>query len=78
MWLETNVRVNSSVFWKNQSNDFANVAGQFTTSEIAGSADYPFAFSGVEVRRIEGNGNVELSATETEGVRWDRQDHLML
>ena len=74
LWFDENVRVNSSVLWKNESNDYANVAGQFTSAEIAANADYPFMFSGVEVRKIEGQGNVELSATETEGVRWDRQD----
>ena len=31
-------------------------------------------FCAVESRRLEGQGNVELSPTETEGVRWDRQD----
>lgn len=74
LWFDKNVRVNSSVLWKNESNDFANVAGQFTSAEITANADYPFMFSGVEVRKIEGQGNVELSATETEGVRWDRKD----
>lgn len=74
LWFDKNVRVNSSVLWKNESNDFANVAGQFTSAEIAANSDYPFMFSGVEVRKIEGQGNVELSATETEGVRWDRKD----
>lgn len=74
LWFDKNVRVNSSVLWKNESNDFANVAGQFTSAEITANSDYPFMFSGVEVRKIEGQGNVELSATETEGVRWDRKD----
>ena len=74
LWFDKNVRVNSSVFWKNTSNDFANVAGQFTTAESGDNIDYPFASTGVEVRRIEGMGNIELSATGTEGVRWDRYD----
>lgn len=74
VWFDSNLRANSSVFWKNTSNDFANVAGQFSPSEIAANADFPFVFCGVEVRRIEGLGNIELSATEKEGVRWDRQD----
>ena len=73
MWFEnTNVRVNSTVIWRNKANDYANVAGTFTRSDV--NTDYPFNFCAIESRRLEGQSNVEVSPTETEGVRWDHQD----
>ncbi|MBQ8101063.1 MAG: right-handed parallel beta-helix repeat-containing protein [Paludibacteraceae bacterium] len=72
MWFEnTYARINSTVLWHNNANDYANISGNF--SPTSGS-EYPFSYSAVESRRIEGQANVELSARETEGVRWDRQD----
>jgi len=73
MWFyETNARVNSSVLWHNRANDFANVSGTFTRAND--NTDYPFIYCGVESRRLEGLGNIELSPSETEGVRWDQAD----
>ena len=73
MWFyETNARVNSSVLWHNKANDFANVSGTFTRAND--NTDYPFIYCGVESRRLEGLGNIELSPSETEGVRWDQED----
>ena len=73
MWFEnTYARVNSTVVWHNTANDNANVSGTF--SRTSADTDYPFVFCAVESRRLEGQGNVELSPSETEGVRWDRQD----
>ncbi len=73
MWFrETNARVNSSVLWHNKANDFANVSGTFTRADD--NTDYPFIYCGVESRRLEGLGNIELSPSETEGVRWDQED----
>ena len=73
MWFDnTYARVNSCVLWHNTANDNANVSGVFTRTDE--DTDYPFSFCAVESRRLEGQGNIELSPTETEGVRWDRQD----
>ena len=73
MWFDNmDARVNSTVIWQNSANDNANVSGSFSRSE--GTTDYPFIFCAVESRRLEGQGNIELSPRETEGVRWDRQD----
>ena len=73
LWFEnTYARVNSTAIWHNKANDFANVAGSFTRTSA--ETDYPFLFCAVESRRLEGQGNVLLSPSETEGVRWDRQD----
>lgn len=70
LWFETAVRVNSSAFWGNTSSDYANVAGQFSPS----GNNYPLVFCGVEYRKVEGYGNIELSSRSTEGVRWDEMD----
>ena len=73
MWFDnTNARVNSTVLWQNTANDFANVSGTF--SRTSDETDYPFNFCAVESRRLEGQGNVELSPRDVEGVRWDAQD----
>ena len=73
VWFEdTYARVNSSVLWHNTANDLANVSGTFSrTSELT---DYPFTYCAVESRRVDGLGNIELSPSETEGVRWDALD----
>ncbi|MBR1631082.1 MAG: T9SS type A sorting domain-containing protein [Paludibacteraceae bacterium] len=73
LWFGTNVRVNSSAFWKNTSNDFANVAGNFAAN-TARSTTHPFIYSAIEVRHVEGQGNLSVSALESEGVRWDAED----
>ena len=73
MWFDnTDARVNSTALWHNTANDNANVSGIFSRSSA--NTDYPFNYCAVESRRLEGQGNVELSPSETEGVRWDRQD----
>ena len=73
MWFSnTYARVSSTVIWNNAANDFANVSGSFNRTDAA--SGYPFSFCAIESRRVEGQGNVELSPRETEGVRWDRQD----
>ena len=77
MWFDTNLRANSVAIWKNTANDFANVAGTFTMNGVGDDINYPFVNCAVEVRRIEGQGNVELSAVETEGVRWDRNESFL-
>ncbi|MBQ4507906.1 MAG: hypothetical protein II970_03315 [Paludibacteraceae bacterium] len=73
MWFSnTYARVSSTVIWNNAANDFANVSGSFNRTDA--ESGYPFSFCGIESRRVDGQGNVELSPRETEGVRWDRQD----
>ena len=73
MWFDnTYVFVNSTALWHNEANDNANISGVF--SRTSDDTDYPLSFCAVESRRLEGQGNVELSPTETEGVRWDRKD----
>ena len=73
MWFDnTFVRANSIALWHNSANDYANVSGNFSRTSEA--TEYPFNYCAVESRRLEGQGNLELSARETEGVRWDSQD----
>ncbi len=68
----TYARINSSAIWHNNANDNANVAGNFARAED--NLPYPMNCCAVESRRLEGQGNIELSPMETEGVRWDRMD----
>ncbi len=73
MWFDnTFVRVNSTALWHNDANDNANVSGTFSRS--SSDTDYPFNYCAVESRRLEGQANIELSPSQTEGVRWDETD----
>ena len=73
IWFEnTYARVNSTVVWQNSANDNANVSGNFSRS--GDETDYPFNFCAIESRRLEGQGNIELSPSAAEGVRWDDSD----
>ena len=77
MWFDnTFVRVNSSALWHNDANDNANVSGTFSRS--SSDTDYPFNYCAVESRRLEGQANIELSPSQTEGVRWDDTDPFRL
>ena len=73
IWFEnTYARVSSTVVWHNSANDNANVSGNFSRSSE--NTDYPFNFCAIESRRLEGQGNIELSPSVSEGVRWDNSD----
>lgn len=72
---ETNVRANSSAFWKNTANDLSNVAGTFSNGGVLQvEENCPFNYCGVESRRISGINNIELPVAEDQGVRWDHDD----
>lgn len=73
LFFSDNVRVNSSVIWRNTANDFANLVGQYNFNG-ENTEGYPLTYTAVEVRQIEGTGNIEISAIENEGVRWDHND----
>lgn len=74
MHFETNVRANSSAFWKNTANDLSNVAGTFTNEGTQVEENCPFNYCGVESRRISGVNNIELPVAENEGVRWNHSE----
>ena len=77
LFFQSNLRANSSAFWKNSANDLNNVAGSFSeasSSSAQGEVDYPFTYCGVESRRIAGVNNVDLPPEETNGMRWDHND----
>ena len=79
LYFESNLRANSSVFWHNSALDRNNVSGwqvqkSGSTSSIS-SVNYPMAYCGIEVARWEGVNNLLVSASETEGVRWDHKDY---
>ena len=69
-----NLIANSTVFWANTANDLANVAGNLdamTQGEGLGANSYAFNYCAVESRRVPGINNLQLSSTDSEGVRWD-------
>lgn len=69
-----NLIANSTVFWANTANDLANVAGNLdamTQGEGLGANSYAFNYCAVESRRVPGVNNLQLSSTDSEGVRWD-------
>ena len=74
LWFETNLRANSSAFWKNTANDLNNVAGSFTIGNDQAAERYPFVYCGVESQRISGVNNLLLPTEETSGVRWSHND----
>lgn len=82
LYFESNVRANSSLFWHNSALDKSNVSGwqvqQTGESSSISSVNYPLVYCGVEVTRWEGVNNLLVSASETEGVRWDHQDYYEL
>ena len=82
LYFESNLRANSSVFWHNTALDRNNVSGWLVqesgVSSSISSVSYPMAYCGVEVSRWEGVNNLLVSASETEGVRWDHKDYYEL
>jgi len=74
LYFMTNLRANSSAFWKNTANDLSNVAGSFSSASTQVVENCPMNYCGVESRRIAGVNNIELPVAETEGVRWNHSD----
>ena len=70
IWFETNIRAKGVVMWANTSNDMNNVAGAFDSGQEQTEANYPFAYSAVQARRLPGVNNIEVKAQADEGVRW--------
>lgn len=70
IWFETNLRAKGVVMWANTSNDMNNVAGAFDSGQEQTEANYPFAYSAVQARRLPGVNNIEVKAQADEGVRW--------
>jgi len=74
---EPNVRVNSTVLWKNLCSDQANVAGN-TKPDLSNSSEYstfewyPFAYSAVESQRVSGASNVAVDVINEQGVRFGK------
>ena len=70
-----NLLCNSSAFWQNTANDFANVAGNFNAQTNSKNENiYAFTCCGVESRRMPGVNNLLLPVIDGEGVRWDHHD----
>ena len=79
LYFESNLRANSSIFWHNSALDRNNVSGWLVQksgqSSSVASVNYPLTYCGIESSRWEGVNNLLVSASETEGVRWDHQDY---
>ncbi len=71
LWFNTNVRANSSAFWRNNASNYGNVAGVFATGLTQLEENYPLNYCGVGSRRVAGVNNIELPSVASEGVRWD-------
>ncbi|MBQ9363677.1 MAG: T9SS type A sorting domain-containing protein [Bacteroidaceae bacterium] len=71
LWFQTNLRANSSAFWRNTASDYGNVAGVFATGLTQVVENYPLNYCGVGSRRVAGVNNIELPSVASEGVRWD-------
>ena len=71
LWFLTNVRVNSSAFWRNTASNFGNVSGVFATGLTQIVENYPMNYCGVGSNRVAGVNNIELPTVAEEGVRWD-------
>lgn len=74
VWFVNNVRLNSSVVWRNSSPDQANIAGQTdpNSSEqvVPTVKNYPLAYCAVENLRIPGLNNMSVSTDILRGVRF--------
>ena len=71
LWFSTNLRANSSAFWRNSASDYGNVAGTFSTGLTQLVENYPLNYCGVGSSRVAGVNNIELPTAAVEGVRWD-------
>lgn len=71
----SNVRLNSTLIWKNECNDAANVSGNYNPtqpddSKIKAEYFFPFAYSAVENMRITGANNISVKSVNRLNVRF--------
>lgn len=70
-----NVRLNSTLLWKNDCNDAANVSGNYAPvkadNDLTKVEDfYPFAYSAVENMRLSGTNNIPVKTPNSSNVRF--------
>ena len=71
---DTNVRVNSSVIWQNNSSNMANVSGLYnptkTDDAISTQEFFPFSYCAVQNIRMSGVNNLSLGNLNKAGARF--------
>lgn len=70
-----NVRLNSTLLWKNDCNDAANVSGNYAPVKADNDQTkvedfYPFAYSAVENMRLSGTNNIPVKTPNSSNVRF--------
>ena len=75
LWFKDNVRVNSSVLWKNEASENMNVSGETnphsTSNQKVTLKLYPMAYCAVENVRVPGLNNIRVNSDNAKGVRFD-------
>ena len=70
-----NLRANSVVLWQNDSNGELNVSGLLDpfsqTVETGAVEDYPLSYCAVELLRVPGINNIDVSNSMVQGVRFN-------
>ena len=72
---DPNLRANSVVLWQNDSNGELNVSGLLDpfsqTDETGAVEDYPLSYCAVELLRVPGINNIDVSNIMEQGVRFE-------
>ena len=72
---DPNLRANSVVLWQNDSNGELNVSGlldPFSQTDVTGAVeDYPLSYCAVELLRVPGINNIDVSNIMNQGVRFE-------
>ena len=72
---DPNLRANSVVLWQNDSNGELNVSGlldPFSQTDKTGAVeDYPLSYCAVELLRVPGINNIDVSNSMEQGVRFE-------
>lgn len=75
---ESNVRVNSTAVWQNESQDQANISGLSNPQKPDGSTSsarefYPFSYCAAQNIRLAGTNNINLQNLNREGTRFAKK-----
>ena len=78
---EANVRVNSTVLWRNTANDQENVSGAYSpekpeSDQTSTIEFYPFAYSAVQNLRMSGTNNMMLQSANKNGARFAKNEDI--
>ncbi|MCF0203637.1 MAG: hypothetical protein HUK08_09760, partial [Bacteroidaceae bacterium] len=70
----TNLRMNSSVLWRNTANSEANINGELMAGKAEDETapwEFPLQYCAVENERVPGYNNISVSSESSKGVRWN-------